>query len=98
MIVVFAPRGATATICGARARAATNSIHDPISQIPAMRSETEKPLTDAAKRALAEAEARRVAQRRREDELNQARELDGRKGPDPVRYGDWESKGLASDF
>ena len=26
------------------------------------------------------------------------RELNGRGGPDPVRYGDWEVKGLASDF
>ena len=27
-----------------------------------------------------------------------AKELGGRKGPDPVRYGDWENKGIASDF
>ena len=26
------------------------------------------------------------------------REVDGRDGPDPVRYGDWEVKGLAADF
>ena len=26
------------------------------------------------------------------------RELNGRGGLDPVRYGDWEVKGLASDF
>jgi len=26
------------------------------------------------------------------------KELGGRKGPDPVRYGDWENKGIASDF
>jgi hypothetical protein len=51
-----------------------------------------------AARALAEAEARRKAQAEREAELAKARELDGRKGPDPVRYGDWEAKGLASDF
>jgi hypothetical protein len=25
-------------------------------------------------------------------------ELGGRTGPDPVRYGDWEKKGLAIDF
>ncbi|MBT5187621.1 MAG: DUF1674 domain-containing protein [Kordiimonadaceae bacterium] len=29
---------------------------------------------------------------------NKAKELGGRKGPDPVRYGDWENKGIASDF
>ena len=27
-----------------------------------------------------------------------AKELGGREGPDPVRYGDWENKGIASDF
>jgi len=50
-------------------------------------------LTDAARRALAEAEARRanIAPAR-------AREFRGRGGPDPVRYGDWEVKGLATDF
>ena len=25
-------------------------------------------------------------------------ELGGREGPEPVRYGDWEKKGLAVDF
>jgi hypothetical protein len=25
-------------------------------------------------------------------------ELNGRGGPDPARYGDWEVKGIASDF
>ena len=27
-----------------------------------------------------------------------AKEINGRSGPEPVRYGDWEHKGLASDF
>lgn len=27
-----------------------------------------------------------------------AKELGGREGPDPIRYGDWENKGIASDF
>ncbi len=51
----------------------------------------------AAKRALAEAEARRKAA----DETAQAleRELGGRKrGLEPTRYGDWENKGILSDF
>ena len=55
-----------------------------------------RPLTKAAERALAEA-----AQRRAEIDRKQAErppEFNGRKGPDPVRYGDWEVKGLASDF
>ena len=55
----------------------------------------EKPaLTPEAERALAEAEARRAA----EQPAEAPRELKGRKGPEPVRYGDWEIKGLASDF
>lgn len=57
-----------------------------------------KSTTPAAARALAEAEARRAEQTKREAELARAKELDGRKGPEPVRYGDWESKGIASDF
>ena len=26
------------------------------------------------------------------------KEVGGRKGPEPTRYGDWENKGIASDF
>jgi hypothetical protein len=49
----------------------------------------------AAARALAEAaERRRQAQEKR----RQTPEIGGRDGPDPVRYGDWEVKGIASDF
>jgi hypothetical protein len=51
-------------------------------------------LTEAARRALAEAEERRKAARKDE----RPTELGGRNGPEPVRYGDWEVKGLASDF
>ena len=51
-------------------------------------------LTPAARRALAEAEARRKAARAAE----MPPELGGRDGPEPVRYGDWEKKGLAIDF
>lgn len=53
-------------------------------------------LPPAARRALAEAE-----ERRRKAEANappRPRELGGRKGPEPVRYGDWERKGIAVDF
>ncbi|WMS41568.1 DUF1674 domain-containing protein [Acuticoccus sp. MNP-M23] len=54
---------------------------------------------EAAERARAEAEARRAA--------NDAEKIHGsdlppeeggRKGPEPVRYGDWENKGIATDF
>lgn len=51
-------------------------------------------LPEAAKRALAEAEERR----RKAKELELPKELGGREGPEPVRYGDWEKKGIAVDF
>lgn len=54
----------------------------------------DKELPEAAKRALAEAEARKKAAK--EPEL--PTELGGRDGPEPVRYGDWEKKGIAIDF
>jgi hypothetical protein len=50
----------------------------------------------AAQRALAEAEVRRAAIDRKSTE--RPKELNGRGGPDPARYGDWEVKGIASDF
>ena len=53
-------------------------------------------LPAAARRALAEAEARRKAAEATRAEM--PRELGGRKGPEPVRYGDWERKGIAVDF
>lgn len=49
-----------------------------------------------AERARAEAEARRKAQLEAEKKL--PKELNGRGGLDPARYGDWEIKGLTSDF
>ena len=51
-------------------------------------------LPPAAKRALAEAEERRKA----EDKKALPAEYGGRDGPEPVRYGDWEKKGIAIDF
>jgi hypothetical protein len=54
-----------------------------------------KPLPPAAERALAEAAERRAAHDR---PATPAPGEVGRKGPDPTRYGDWENKGIASDF
>jgi hypothetical protein len=51
-------------------------------------------LPAAARRALEEAEQRRRAAASPEP----PREIGGRGGQDPARYGDWEVKGLASDF
>ena len=56
----------------------------------------DKPLSEAARRALAEAEERREAYLRKEAEM--PKELGGRGGKEPGRYGDWEVKGLATDF
>jgi hypothetical protein len=55
-----------------------------------------KPLSPAAQRALAEAEARRLAVAAAAKPL--PREFQGPKGPEPTRYGDWEVKGITSDF
>jgi hypothetical protein len=55
-----------------------------------------KPLPDAAKRALAEAEARRAAAAATAKPA--PTEYNGPKGPEPTRFGDWETKGIASDF
>lgn len=53
-----------------------------------------KPLSDAARRALEEAAARKAQQA----EAEMPPEQGGRKGPEPTRYGDWEKKGVISDF
>ena len=53
-----------------------------------------RPLTAAAARALAEAQLRRAAAH----PLETAMEIHGRGGLEPVRFGDWEVKGLATDF
>jgi hypothetical protein len=53
-------------------------------------------LSQAARRALAEAEERRCP-----GAFNQpavSKEINGRDGPEPVRYGDWEVRGIACDF
>lgn len=53
-----------------------------------------KKLSSAADRALAEAEIRR----KKEIKTSPSKEIGGREGPDPIRYGDWEKNGLAIDF
>jgi hypothetical protein len=47
----------------------------------------------SAERALAEAAARRT-----ESTTPRPKEISGREGPEPTRYGDWENRGIASDF
>ncbi len=69
---------------------------------PADAAETEpetperRVLSPAARRALAEAEARRAEYEKTAAAL--PKEIGGRNGPEPARYGDWEVKGRASDF
>jgi hypothetical protein len=53
-----------------------------------------KPVPEAAKRALLEAEERRALAKA----VDAPKELGRRKGPEPVRYGDWEINGIAQDF
>ena len=53
-------------------------------------------IPDAARRALAEAEERRREARKKAEA--RPKEVNGRDGPDPARYGDWEKKGIAIDF
>jgi hypothetical protein len=54
------------------------------------------PLSQAAERALAEAAARRAVHDR--EVAPKPKEIAGRDGPEPTRYGDWEINGIASDF
>lgn len=63
----------------------------------AQREKRQSPaLSPAAARALAEAAVRRAERERTPS--TPAKEVDGRGGPEPTRYGDWEVNGLASDF
>jgi hypothetical protein len=57
-------------------------------------ADIERRRKEAAKRALEEAQVRK----RELDAGALPKELGGRKGPEPIRYGDWEKKGIASDF
>jgi hypothetical protein len=63
---------------------------------PSTDASAAKRRTPEAERALAEAAARRVEIDRKVAE--RPKELNGRKGPEPTRYDDWEAKGIASDF
>ena len=54
----------------------------------------DKELPPEALRALEEAEKRRLEKK----DINLPKELGGREGVEPVRYGDWEKKGICYDF
>jgi hypothetical protein len=65
-----------------------------IAMNPGDKQMKDKTLTPEARRALAEAEERRL----RQAPVTLPREVNGRTGPEPTRFGDWENKGLTSDF
>jgi hypothetical protein len=73
------------------------SDHDPAG-MPDDPDGQRRKLTPAAQRALAEAEERRRLADAERAAHPAAKEIGGRKGPDPTRYGDWEKGGIASDF
>jgi hypothetical protein len=58
------------------------------------RTEIENRIREAGERARAEADARRA----KEAEKPHAKEVNGPKGLEPTHYGDWERKGIVSDF
>ena len=57
-------------------------------------TDSNQDLPPAAQRALAEAEERR----RKQKPADMPKEIGGRGGPEPTRYGDWEKDGIAHDF
>ncbi|HHS93894.1 MAG TPA: DUF1674 domain-containing protein [Rhodobacterales bacterium] len=59
-----------------------------------MNDAEKRKLPPEAIRALAEAEERR----KKAKALDLPKEIGGRDGPEPVRYGDYEKKGIAVDF
>jgi hypothetical protein len=62
-----------------------------------MQTNTKRPgLSAAAARALQEADERRRTKKPAAETPEP--EIGGPQGPDPVRYGDWEKDGIASDF
>jgi hypothetical protein len=73
-----------------------NTTSDTAGSRPAPADEPNARRNPAAERALAEANARRAGTNRTSKE--QPKELHGRNGPEPTRYGDWEVNGIASDF
>ncbi len=63
---------------------------------PIDREEYERRIRAAAERALKEAEERR--RKAAAKQAKRPREIGGPEGPEPTRYGDWERKGIVSDF
>jgi hypothetical protein len=86
-----AGRGVTPVLTMAGGGAFKRGMTKPDPEAPAGRTKS-----PAAERALAEAAARRAASERAA--ADRPKEASGPKGLEPTRYGDWERKGIASDF
>ncbi len=71
----------------------SNSSEDKVEDKPLRRFED---LPAPAQRALMEARERRQKLEKQQEKA--AKEVGGRGGEDPARYGDWEVKGIAIDF
>jgi hypothetical protein len=76
--------------------AAAPAVKDAMSSKSTTKAEIARRIRLAGERANAEAEARRHAIANLSGE--KPVEIGGPKGPEPTRYGDWERKGLISDF
>ena len=59
-------------------------------------SKSSQKISPTAQRALNEAQQRREMAKQMKDDI--PKEIGGRKGPEPVRFGDWEKNGIVSDF
>ncbi|MSP43588.1 MAG: DUF1674 domain-containing protein [Alphaproteobacteria bacterium] len=84
---------------------AEESINDGSKAAPAAKAELRlaveipaKKLSPEAQRALTEAAERRRAAAAQPPEAPEFREINGPEGLEPTRYGDWERKGIISDF
>lgn len=59
---------------------------------------TEKPTEQTAPETPAEPNAGAQNTPAGQGEAQKPKEIGGRKGPEPTRYGDWEKGGICSDF
>lgn len=93
-----APRNAAPTTAGdPAAGTAPHAAADPVAAPAPVRPRFED-LPPAAQRALREAEARRAETAAALAANPRPREINGPRGEEPARYGDWERKGIACDF
>lgn len=88
------PLGALTVLLDMSSRGRRFNMGEPGTDAKHSAGEADRPLSPAARRALAEAEERRKAAQVEEPPA----EVGGPAGPEPTRFGDWERKGIASDF